>query len=220
METDLKQIKETSLMLLYLPIDTDERIPFICHHPFISSTHICINSNIVDVTKPNGLEKALEFYSENIKKAKNLWSIISLVNTPYLGIVFKMISKYLGQADYQELLAYVWMSEEYPNYDINVSQKDWIRLWRKVEPTNIDFLDDEFTVYRGLMRNASYKALSWTLDRNVAKWFSNRFNNEGKIYKATCKKKDVLAYVPNRNEKEIVVDWRKLINIQEDKELI
>ncbi len=32
---------------------------------------------------------------------------------------------------------------------------------------------------------------------------------------ATCKKKDILAYIHESSEEEIIVDWHKLINIQE-----
>lgn len=215
MTTDIDKIKEVAKTLLYLPVEIDTMFPIICHHPFISSTHMYINNDLIDIAKPDEQEKVLEFYLENIKKAKNLWNIISLVNTPYLGIVFKMISEYLDQTDYKELLTYVWVSEEYPNHDTNVSQKDWIKLWRKIKPTNIDLLDDEFVVYRGLMRNASYKALSWTLSLKKAKWFANRFNHNGEVYMATCKKKDILAYIHEGGEEEIVVDWHKLQDIKE-----
>ena len=76
-------------------------------------------------------------------------------------------------------------------------------------------LPNEITVYRGLttFNSDNIKALSWTLDENKAKWFATRFSQNGKVYKANINKKDVFAYINLRNEKEIILDYRKLENI-------
>jgi hypothetical protein len=49
------------------------------------------------------------------------------------------------------------------------------------------------------------------LDKNVAKWFANRFDNNGDVIKATINKKHVFAYIDGRGEKEIVLDYKKLM---------
>lgn len=70
------------------------------------------------------------------------------------------------------------------------------------------------TVYRGVNRTTGHpiKGLSWTPDISVARFFANRFSEEGIIYQAVIKKEDVLAYF--KYENEIVVDYRKLKQIE------
>ncbi len=143
-----------------MPIKPDTEFSFICHHPFITSTHFFIDNKVVDLTSSNEFNKVIELYEDQIDKATELWGIVHLFNKAYLGIFFKMIYHYLSDEDYKELLVYTWVSEEYPNTDVNVSQKDWIGFWKKIKPTNLAQFDDEIVIYRGLMKNASYKALS------------------------------------------------------------
>ena len=76
-------------------------------------------------------------------------------------------------------------------------------------------LDDLIDVYRGVKPGAKVKALSWTTDKKVAKWFADRYEKNGKVYKAVIDKKDVLAYFLNRNEYEVVVNYNKLKHIEE-----
>ena len=75
----------------------------------------------------------------------------------------------------------------------------------------LEDLPETITVYRGLQRNASTEALSWTLDKNVAEWFANRFDNNGEVIKATINKKYIFAYINGRGEKEVVLDYKKLV---------
>ena len=65
------------------------------------------------------------------------------------------------------------------------------------------------------MERANVRALSWTLNLDTAIWFAKRWEYNGKVYRAKCKKKDILAYLSCRNESEIVVDWHNLKNIEE-----
>lgn len=55
---------------------------------------------------------------------------------------------------------------------------------------------------------------AWTLNKDVAKWFSLRFSDEGVVYKAEIKKEDVFAVFLNRGEQEIVLNYKKLENVR------
>ena len=81
------------------------------------------------------------------------------------------------------------------------------------------YTDDTITIYRGEdEKSNSYKsALSWTLSLDMAKFFANRYNktNSGKVYQATVAKEDILAYLPEREEEEVIVKSPDLINVEQ-----
>ena len=72
--------------------------------------------------------------------------------------------------------------------------------------------DQTLTVYRGVTsyNEKRVKGLSWTLDEEKAKWFAERFGENGKVYSAEIDKKDVYAYFGSRGESEVVVDPKGL----------
>jgi hypothetical protein len=47
--------------------------------------------------------------------------------------------------------------------------------------------------------------LSWTLDKNQAKWFANRFEKDGVVLEKRISKKNIVAYFNGRNEEEVIV---------------
>ncbi|MCD7904072.1 MAG: hypothetical protein LUG24_00490 [Clostridiales bacterium] len=76
----------------------------------------------------------------------------------------------------------------------------------------VDMLDEKgyLTIYRGHCKKTLRNSNSWTLDKNIADYFGNRnafFNNSDKYYIVTgrVKLEDVIAFIENRNESEIVV---------------
>ena len=88
-----------------------------------------------------------------------------------------------------------------------------------VLPDDIDKLSDDsvITIYRGVKEN-DYKGLSWTIDKNTAIWFAKRFSNgDCYVFTGQLKKKDIIAYFNNRDEAEIVCDYRKIKHISCEK---
>lgn len=73
------------------------------------------------------------------------------------------------------------------------------------------------TVYRGVTSfNAdNVKALSWTLDQETAEWFAHRFGEDGTVYEALISKEHIYAYFGGRNEAEVIVDPKHLMDITE-----
>jgi hypothetical protein len=57
------------------------------------------------------------------------------------------------------------------------------------------------------------KALSWTLDREVAQWFASRYGSQGTVYEAKIDKKHIHALFLGRNESEVIVDPKYLTDI-------
>lgn len=73
------------------------------------------------------------------------------------------------------------------------------------------------TVYRGVTSyNAqNVKALSWTLNREVAEWFAHRFGQNGTVYEAQVKKENIYAVFLGRNEEEVIVDPERLMGLSQ-----
>ena len=62
-------------------------------------------------------------------------------------------------------------------------------------------LPNTITIYRGGVDDKGY---SWTLDREKAEWFANRFNFDYEVFEKTINKSDAIAYLSDRNESEII----------------
>jgi hypothetical protein len=66
-------------------------------------------------------------------------------------------------------------------------------------------LPDTFKVYRGYIPGQNKGGYSYTLNKEKAKWFANRFDRNGKVVERTVNKDDVFAYLNGRNEQEIII---------------
>lgn len=86
--------------------------------------------------------------------------------------------------------------------------KDWKTRMKKFQKeTKLDS-DGLLTIYRGENSDSAKKddAFSWTLSKKTAKFFSERFNKgTGKIIQKTIKLDEVIDYLDDRGESEIIV---------------
>ena len=64
-------------------------------------------------------------------------------------------------------------------------------------------LPNEFMVYRGYVHWEN--GYSYSLDRERAVWFAERFGQNGLVKERLVKKEDVFAYINSRKENEIIV---------------
>jgi len=72
-------------------------------------------------------------------------------------------------------------------------------------------------IYRGQNTKSTpyQKAFSWTIDKEKAKFFATRFDKyKGELYEAMIKIEDVLAYIDQRGESEVIVDPDCLIDVK------
>ena len=69
------------------------------------------------------------------------------------------------------------------------------------EKTFFDSLPDEITIFRGGIDD---KGFSWTLDKDRACWFANRWYQDHRVFEKTINKSDALAYLNGRNESDII----------------
>lgn len=59
-KTDLKAVKETLKLFLYMPIEETDLYPIIIQHPIFDTGYSSVDGEIVDITKPEGLQKAIK----------------------------------------------------------------------------------------------------------------------------------------------------------------
>lgn len=222
MKTNIEQIKEIAKVLLYTDIHYLD-MGFVSH-PFANFNIQMIRENnkteLLDITKEVDVERWRKYLSEKIDTISSVQQFLIIIHKPYLPVFFKYIKDYLSDKDYANMLYEIWITVEYPNHDINVSTNEFMSMFRKAkkkflmnkeEQLVFDSFPETITVYRGIQKDATTKALSWTLDKNIAKWFANRFDNNGEVVEATINKKYVFAYLNGRGEKEIVLDYKRLM---------
>ena len=231
-KTNLRAIKYCAGVLAFTKIHKTEFSPIVVQHPFTSS-------GIVNIIIENGEPKLIDITTDiinlyqwqrtihkKIKSSRNVFEIYMMINKPYAMTFLDIITRHLSQKDFSKILADAWISSENPNSDTNISKSELLSMFRSAEPkwlmskqelNTLNNLDDTITIYRGVTSyNAkNIKALSWTLDKDIAKWFATRFNENGKTYQAQIKKKYIYAYFDRRNESEIIVNPRYLTNITE-----
>ena len=227
METNLEYAKTVAKQLLYIePKRTS--IPFIISHPYVCNDMVydIKTKQFLNIFEDGNMEKIIDSFLGLIDKADSLGHLFMYINKPYRAVYFKMINKELSEEDYNEYLAYVWTDSENPNQDPNVSIPLWIKFFKKA---NKDMLmssedkekynnlpeDDKILIYRGVGKGREPFGLSWTDNIKTATWFANRWgNDEAYMFKASCYKKDVLAYFNSRNENELVVNVKNIFDVE------
>ncbi|MFM8497431.1 MAG: hypothetical protein ACKOEM_18205, partial [Planctomycetia bacterium] len=78
-------------------------------------------------------------------------------------------------------------------------------------------MPDTLTIYRGYSGEGTWRGWSWTIDREKGEWFARRppsplddAPTDPTLVEATANKSDVIAYLTDRCESEIIVDPRKV----------
>jgi len=217
-------------MLLMTDVYETKYSPVVVQHPFTSTGVVGIKKDgevqLLDITKsPENLQLWRDQVWEQIESADSAFSIYLQVNKPY-GLTFlKYAAPYLSQEDMSKILASAWILSENPNADANTGKRDLVTLFQSAAPDvlmtederqELTDLESPVTVYRGVTSyNAkNIRALSWTLNYETAKWFATRFGENGTVYEAQVDKDRILALFNGRNESEVIVNPRYLMNIE------
>lgn len=230
-ETDLEAVKRVARTFVYLDVQINERVGFLCNHPFIGqiATVTMEDGKLVlkDVRNEKDLEDIRKSIIKSIDAVTHYLQFIHLVRAPYLPAFFKFTRHFLSLSDYSSFLGSMWTMVEFPNVDDNITAPEFVKIFRSADKTLLMdeneyeqylSLPEEITVYRGIRGRGRLEALSWTLDIDKAEWFAKRWNKGGKVYSARVKKEDILAVFTSRNEDEIVVDFKKLTCLSLERE--
>lgn len=229
-KTDMNKVKEVAHNFLNMDMEINKDFSFIIHHPFFNTPMAQATFDFeteemyADLRTEEGQASARRSMSKVIDMADNYQMFTMLIMKPYLPAFFKYTKSFLSVKDYSEFLAQMWITVEFTNSDENISPKSFIEIFKKAdkrylmdkdENKTLKSLPDEITIYRGVKPNSSTKALSWSLNKEVAQWFADRFEENGKVYSAKIKKENVLAYFNGRKEEEVVVNYTRLYDIKE-----
>ena len=232
LSTNLGEIKKLARMFVYLDIQSTEYSPLIVKHPFTDSGVVAYRTDDggiaqADITAdPAALKLWQEEKLRQIKEARTPHEISFMVTKSYSLAFLKYAAPHLSSQDLSEMLADVWVRTESPNNDPNMSKNRLLSLFKKAQPQflmnedeydEFQALDNTVTVYRGVTsHNAkNVKALSWTLSYDTADWFAHRFGEDGTVYEAQIDREHIYAYFNRRNEHEVIVDPKYLMDITE-----
>jgi hypothetical protein len=86
----------------------------------------------------------------------------------------------------------------------------WLELFERagyVSDTD-EKLEGVLNVYRGVAGKSHRRGLSWTLSIDRARWFARRYARwfgNPLVYEATVDARDVLAFIVDRDERQVVV---------------
>jgi len=209
-ESNMTALKTLSHTLLHLDIQPTKMSPLVVKHPFTDSGLAGIYAedgslsvgNLLD--SPDALRTWRENFSRRINEAETAMNLFCMITKPYQFGYLRLAAAHLSEQDMASFLSYAWISTESPNNDPNLSQRELLSMFRSLDPqklmdqeeyTQFQNLDDVVTVYRGVTSyNANnIKALSWTLNREVAEWFVHRYGEDGIVYEAQINKEHTYA---------------------------
>lgn len=161
------------------------------------------------------INKCYTFKKEQIKKAikeKDIHHILMLHEKPYRPqVLIEFFQKFkLSPKEKGKLIIDIWINTENPHQNIHI----WKPLFNntpqkyltieKNDRNTLKNLPDKITIYRGQHLKQKPTGISWTLNPDIAEWFSKRFNKNNHIIKKTVQKNQIKAYTNQRNEEEII----------------
>ena len=163
------------------------------------------------------IDKRKEYINKGIDE-KDFNSILYLIEKPYRMQVF-IENFYIIPNKYKyNIFLEIYISSEYGFKEL--IESGFIDIILKYKPEKeYNGLPEELIIYRGegKLSTEKEKALSWTLKKEVAEFFANRFNSNGKIYKGKVKKENIIDYLKERGEEEILVKYENIYDIEEIK---
>ena len=163
------------------------------------------------------IDKRKEYINKCIDE-KDFNSIFYLIEKPYRMQVF-IENFYIIPNKYKyNIFLEIYISSEYGFKEL--IESGFIDIILKYKPEKeYNGLPEELIIYRGegKLSTEKEKALSWTLKKEVAEFFANRFNSNGKIYKGKVKKENIIDYLKERGEEEILVKYENIYDIEEIK---
>lgn len=225
--TDLAQIKEKAVMMLYFEPKSKAGIDFLIDYPYLDTPfgylkatgkmfNVFLDKDVFDLWRV----EMIDF----IESRGTIADIMVLFTKPYRLAFFSYISEYLDVVDFTKQLKEIWTENEFPALNcsiINTELSSWFKCCDKdlfmseVDRNYLDSLPDEVMIYRGVADDKYKMGYSWSLSRDKAEWFATRLTFDGcnpALYSFKVKKSDVVAYLSSRGESEIIVLPETLAN--------
>jgi len=209
MDVNLNKIEELAPELQDYVEDLEHfeglRHPLVFMVPYteMSSTY----ANAIFKMKTKRIQKAI--------KSSNWEQIMWLHERPYRLWAFSQFNQFMEPEQYWTILKSIWIDTEFPMiekslwlsmFTAQIKQKR--KLMNGAERRVVQSLPKIVSIYRGY--NGSRQGtlgLSWTLSKDKALWFANRFGEDDPfLATAACKRTSIIAYFHSRGEQEIIID--------------
>ena len=210
-------------------VEYGERGNFMLHHP-------CIISVMYPSTRWHIHETNLRYFSKLValRKAyleKDVDAFLMMIERPYripefIAWCLDKRNK-LSKKKYWEVIRWLWTDTEnvYEHFKewlallVDFDTKEVRKMMDKGDKKTFDSLPNYFMVFRG----GEHENMSWTLSKEKAEWFQNRYSHkDAQLFRRMVKKSDVLAYINARNEEEIILrpDLSSFVQFLNDKEFL
>ena len=217
-EEELNFVKMNNLFTLY-NVDKEELNLIFRKYPEISD-YLYLTFDILPlVLEDKELNiiipvNSISFLRQDIERFNMIRESVKDGKNNKEDVFFSLIKEEKDLFKVRELAILVYCELEYINrYD---EFKDIFEKTKGfITENDIEIDEDVVTIYRGVTEKSSEisTALSWTLSKEVAKFFSTRFDSDGEIYCAKINKEDILVSTNLRKEFEVIVNPEKLMNI-------
>lgn len=164
------------------------------------------------------LQKRIDYMNKTHKECidnKDYSRLFCLIDKPFRFYWYKELFDNIPDKDKYEIFMDIYTGSEYGFSSLGKEFVKKIFTYKK-DKVNIPIDDEVLTIYRGegSLSTPYHNAYSWTLNYDVAHFFATRFRDNGIIYKANIRKDDVLEYLIDGDEQEILVYADKLFNIE------
>lgn len=204
----------------------------------------CDNMNFVTV-KDNPDEFFNGFYKFFEKEKLCFDFVLMMVHKSQMINFIVLFEEYLTDKQLGMCIRKAWIESEFPNvYERNSDWFDYSEYFSRVDKKYVmtkkemekyENLPNTIICYRGVFSDEFKCGMSFSLDIDMAKWFSKRFSKQDssgmiflsingiklddkiqydpKVYKLTVNKEDILAYF--EREDEVVVDKKHIVSMAE-----
>jgi hypothetical protein len=195
----------------------DERL---LHHPLVVAPVF----NCEDASRVNAQYRSKKQRLQDLKVTLgDGQEYVFLHERPYRFGALNRIIPHLSPTDYWRLVGAIWTDSE----NIRQHFAGWQRLWSALtinkhrcmtarERRDLKAMSPSFPVWRGIGYGGRARGLSWTLDRDKAVWFAQRFGppGTGKLVHAEVKRHRVHAFFQGRQESEIIASDVEVLKIE------
>lgn len=221
-ETDLEKIKELSKAFLNIePEAVKDYSLFVMHPVFDFAFQAYENQPFNIFEDKETYKKLLQEITAKIEKCTCIKNLLLIFRENFRLTFFKYCKDYMSSVDYAETLRYVWVLAEFPMSDVNVKKRELLSYFKKAnkeylmndaERKVLSELPDEVVVYRGTQKQKP--GISWTLSKTKGKWFAHRFKTSGYLYTGKIKRENILCFIDELSEKEIILNDRLVYDLK------
>lgn len=205
--------------LYYEPSAFNEILYYDLNNMLLFSTRIfIINNKFEDMTirnkQANEKIKQIIFEFKQIYEDHNFSALHLMIPEAYqIEFINKILYKIADEHKYTLFLKF-YCNVDYGTHKLTMETLKTI--WKSKSESQLkDTMkeldnissDDSLHVYRGIGDKSITTAYSFTLSHDIARFFAFRLSNSANsvgIVEGTIKKSDVIAYITNRNENEII----------------